>query len=538
MTAGTRVPQGIFMPPRTATFVVAASNSTPMAKAQADRVCDGVDDDVEIQELLDELPAAGGVVLLQEGTYNVSSSIEMWNNQTLRGEGWCTVIETNTANLDIIYGGGGIQQVCIEKLQIDGNDVNDVGILLENVQNSQILNCYIHHNGESGIQLRGTNTIKIANNVFLNSSAWYSIYLDTVINTEIVDNTDLQSDYCIYTNGGCWPLLISRNNLTATGAGCWISPGADYCKILDNFIASDSRGLYVDECDYIHICRNFVSESGAHSLDINDCTYAVITDNQVYRSGPNGIDLNGVMHSTIKNNIVFDTDQNGIYLSGCDHNIIEGNQVSTVGQDADNAYDCIKLNSSDYNLIKGNQCRMGDTTKDAKYGLTISGTKNRVIGNDLEDSGQTANLYDNGSLTHVEDDNIGITIDQIRHYRLVKNTYQNPITAGYVVSLKAVAAGNEVTMPTALNERQVYGMAAEDIAVNALGLVLVKGKTTILLSGNIQGNIAIGDFLVTSNGWRAVKCAADSDAGIFARALEACAVAACTIDAFVMSPWD
>ena len=41
-----------------ATVVVAASDS--LNKAAANYVCDGVDDDVEIQEAIDALPAGGG----------------------------------------------------------------------------------------------------------------------------------------------------------------------------------------------------------------------------------------------------------------------------------------------------------------------------------------------------------------------------------------------------------------------------------------------------------------------------------------------
>ncbi|MCL0087725.1 polysaccharide deacetylase family protein, partial [Dehalococcoidia bacterium] len=54
---------------RTATIVVAASDSSPQSKAQADFVADGVDDQVEIQAAIDALPASGGRVVLLEGTY-------------------------------------------------------------------------------------------------------------------------------------------------------------------------------------------------------------------------------------------------------------------------------------------------------------------------------------------------------------------------------------------------------------------------------------------------------------------------------------
>lgn len=58
---------------RTATFVVAASDSEH--KYQADYRCDGTDDQVQIQEGVDALPAGGGKVVLLEGRFNINDTI-------------------------------------------------------------------------------------------------------------------------------------------------------------------------------------------------------------------------------------------------------------------------------------------------------------------------------------------------------------------------------------------------------------------------------------------------------------------------------
>ncbi|MEN6514449.1 MAG: hypothetical protein ABFC82_10965, partial [Methanoculleus sp.] len=59
----------------TNTLVVAASDSTSTAKAQADYVCDGSNDQAEIQNAINALPAGGGTVQLTEGTFNCAGSI-------------------------------------------------------------------------------------------------------------------------------------------------------------------------------------------------------------------------------------------------------------------------------------------------------------------------------------------------------------------------------------------------------------------------------------------------------------------------------
>lgn len=90
---------------RGATMIVAASNSDDLL--HADFVCDGVADEVEIQDAIDALPATGGRVLLLDGTYNItvaalSNSITINKpNVTLQGQGRNTVLAW--ANAAIIF---------------------------------------------------------------------------------------------------------------------------------------------------------------------------------------------------------------------------------------------------------------------------------------------------------------------------------------------------------------------------------------------------------------------------------------------------
>lgn len=54
---------------------VAASNASDASKAVASYVCDGTDDQVEIQSAIDSLPDFGGKVILSEGTFTVTTPI-------------------------------------------------------------------------------------------------------------------------------------------------------------------------------------------------------------------------------------------------------------------------------------------------------------------------------------------------------------------------------------------------------------------------------------------------------------------------------
>ena len=65
------------------TLTVAASNASTRAKENADFVCDGTSDQVQINEALAALPAvAGGKVLLSEGAFSIEDSIVVFQDGT------------------------------------------------------------------------------------------------------------------------------------------------------------------------------------------------------------------------------------------------------------------------------------------------------------------------------------------------------------------------------------------------------------------------------------------------------------------------
>ena len=73
-----------------ATIVVAPVGSA----TKADYYTDGISDDVQIQAAINSLPAAGGKILLKQGTYNISAPIivSLAKGFVLEGEGWTTVL--------------------------------------------------------------------------------------------------------------------------------------------------------------------------------------------------------------------------------------------------------------------------------------------------------------------------------------------------------------------------------------------------------------------------------------------------------------
>lgn len=73
---------------RCATLVIAAPNSSAKAKVAADYVCDGTSDQTEINNAISALPTSGGKIVLLEGTYNISDTININKpNVTIEGMG-------------------------------------------------------------------------------------------------------------------------------------------------------------------------------------------------------------------------------------------------------------------------------------------------------------------------------------------------------------------------------------------------------------------------------------------------------------------
>jgi PKD repeat protein len=70
---------------------VAASDSSDLSKSQADYICDGVHDEVEIQAAFGVLPTSGGEVVLSEGTFHCAppeyGGIYPTAHSTFRGQG-------------------------------------------------------------------------------------------------------------------------------------------------------------------------------------------------------------------------------------------------------------------------------------------------------------------------------------------------------------------------------------------------------------------------------------------------------------------
>ncbi len=137
----------------------------------ADYICDGTADDVQIQAAIDYVNGfGGGTVFIKRGTYNCSSQIECCDNLTLIGEGYESEIKASTKD----------HQVFVSVPE--GSPTRMTNITLKDIR---------FNGNQSGVQ--DWNLVYMINvdnlfveNVWVHNSCGHGLHVDTCTNTTVV----------------------------------------------------------------------------------------------------------------------------------------------------------------------------------------------------------------------------------------------------------------------------------------------------------------------------------------------------------------
>jgi hypothetical protein len=182
-----------------ASYVVAAHDS--IDNENADFVCDGVDDQITIENVIDNyLPSTGGSIYFREGTYILSDNLIISkSNVTLFGGGSSTVLkreDNNNENMRLIYASGKAN-LLIQNLSIDGNKANSDngttdGIYFDHVDNSKIVGCWIKNQTDVDIYLNISN-----NNIVVMNTIQYTTPLPAIYQFGGSSNNTIDSNVTI-----------------------------------------------------------------------------------------------------------------------------------------------------------------------------------------------------------------------------------------------------------------------------------------------------------------------------------------------------
>ncbi|MBD3261938.1 MAG: hypothetical protein GF334_09790 [Candidatus Altiarchaeales archaeon] len=325
--------------PRSHARVVAASDSYSQ---NADYVCDGTNDEVEIQQALDDV--GNGAVMLLDGTFTIANPIVLRSNESLLGQGAGT------------------------RVYLD--DATDSSRCAINVSE-----------GSSGVSV---------SDLRINMTGGSGDYTGVVVEK---DSKEISLSR----------LWISAAGGTGDYAGIKLLVNVSRVKILDswiiNMLAGDASsegndGIYVDEFADNDVGRNLLIEGvtvmnvSDDCLDVNDMKYGSITGNYLVGCGDNGIDTEGSQYSSITGNVIERVGGHGIELE--EEGTDEVKFCTVTGNVVHGANFGIHLQVANHNTVGDN------TINNTVRGISLDDSSNNIISDNLI-SGSTWCLYETGT---------------------------------------------------------------------------------------------------------------------------------------------
>lgn len=490
---------------RVATLIVAADDS--LHKNMANYVCDGTDDDVEIQAALDALPAGGGEVVLLEGNYSIGAQLSINTDYTIfRCLG---TIQNNGAGHVLIVAASHVKVI---DGVYDSNNVADKGGIYVNVaaaakEDILIRDVEVKNADLYGISFGQNTTYLTIQNSFIHDCD------GGIIGSGII-------------TGGCSYVTIENNRLETVGIvggshGIYVNY-TDYLKIRGNAVSGVTDGYGIraaEDTDYCEITGNTVvgvSAAGSPIIASEGSKHVIIGHNMIYNcGGAYAILITSSPFTVIANEIgtLTKVGAYGIYISGKDDGQIIGNnigadgaeitgrgiflftsgsnyRVSIIGNtirsikgnaiDIDAGYErCVIIGNSidgglsaytgihmdgSYNLIHGNVVRNGDYNLE----LSASSSNNKVVDNDFRTAG-VAPILDDGTNNYLYEqysdlfmDVLAVAVDYVRN--------NEDLSAGIPITF-TIDAQPDVprTLSFVLTSGNITEFDLEIVGVNAKG---------------------------------------------------------------------
>ncbi|MDP2366350.1 MAG: right-handed parallel beta-helix repeat-containing protein, partial [Ignavibacteria bacterium] len=329
---------------RGATLVVASSNASAQSKAQADYVCDGTADNVEIQAAIDALPAGGGKVVLSEKLFNTTASIIAVSGLCLEGMGWNTEIKIGDVSTQAIINISSKSNVIISNLKLNGNKTaqSAPGLVHEGIDFTSSTDCIVEKVlivdcASDGVDIDGGSNITVANSTIKGCRG-------TAVHISLLDPQHIRMLNVYSENNGH---ALSRPAFDIYSEG---GVGGDYVSFESCTSKDDWGGFYIGAYD----------TSPTHNSVVN-C--------KVLNPIARGISVLGT-NNTIQGNIILNPGTYGIANTG-DYNTYSGNYIygETISFKSTGNYAC----------IIGNEIRAIGTPYVG--GLDVSGTRVSIVGN-------------------------------------------------------------------------------------------------------------------------------------------------------------
>lgn len=275
--------------------LVVGTSASGWTSADCDYLCDGSDDDVEINAAIQALPSTGGEIVLLDGTYNLAAQILVDKpNTTLRGNGFATILSKNFRSVNTTTG---------PAISISGS-----GCRITSLSLLYGLTSLNHQGGDRGIQITAS---------------------DCQVDNCKIDG--LREGVHVSSNG--YRARIIQNYFSDCYYGVWVSES--WACIAENHISS--RTCIWLAGSNIRVVANYIN---ADTIGIDTApagTQSVITGNHIFGAGNYGIDLSSSYHKVCGNHIKAETAAINC-STGSNYNVIVGNycdpNIANAGQNS------------------------------------------------------------------------------------------------------------------------------------------------------------------------------------------------------------
>lgn len=262
---------------RVCRFVVGTSTAGWTA-ADCDYLCDGTDDQAEINAAIQALPSTGGEVVILDGTYNIYSEIIAGkSNLTIRGSGETTIFKRkfgtpvqfdNLLKKGIITAND-IDFFAIKNLAFDGN-TDEYPIEQSSIENY-------------GIVLNNCNHVTIDGVLFKKerfSSIIYSCSYFFACKNTFVDCVG--GFYFSGSNFCCCSENIFFNTSVPISLGSAVGQSTNNVAS-NNLIYNPDSGIEVEYCDNCVVCGNVIADFSREGISISNASKNLIAFNVAYR---------------------------------------------------------------------------------------------------------------------------------------------------------------------------------------------------------------------------------------------------------------
>jgi parallel beta-helix repeat protein len=399
-------------------IIVAASDSSH--KDRADMLCDGLDDQVKIQEAIDTLPSGGGTVELLEGTFHIAMSIEPSNGCRLIGGGNHSILHLTDAPNSLLAADSDKGQPNLEAADAAGfregmpitivsSDFR-IAMRIQSIEGNMLTldgDLPEVFTVESGTRVWAffpviditENNVVIKDLSINGNRAGRAVY--PKIFSYAQGTIQVESESGIYIHGGAESTVVDGCYIRNTqGGGIFVDGGGSDQRFLNNRIENiGDKGIVIvtvsgpglvsgNHIDGTGKTANYVSTTNVWGY--GDCINLhplagngwVVTNNILKNALRSGIRMEGASKSAASNNYITDCGDCGIVACVRDENTIIGNSIFRNGAGITLAFPGIEQYGS--TTVLGN-----NISDNKRNGIMVCGGRYIIIqGNSISHNGE------------------------------------------------------------------------------------------------------------------------------------------------------